>query len=108
MQKAHDALVALRTMAKTHPALQGREYIDLGVQTNNAIEGLEAAIKAAQPEPMSDEQLARRFHEIYERLAPQFGYVTRQNTRKFDPTSANGRLMMATCRALLAAPKEAK
>jgi hypothetical protein len=48
MQKAHDALMALRTMTKAHPALHGREYIDLGIQMNNAIDGLDAAIKAAQ------------------------------------------------------------
>lgn len=43
------------------------------------------------------EQLARRFHDAYERLAPSFGYETRQETRAFDPTTPNGRLMIATC-----------
>lgn len=43
------------------------------------------------------ENLARRFHEAYERLAPSFGYETRQETRQFDPTSKNGRLMIAVC-----------
>jgi len=41
------------------------------------------------------EKLAKRFHETYERLAPAFGYETRQETRRFDPTSKNGRLMIA-------------
>ena len=41
------------------------------------------------------EKLARRFHDIYERLAPAFGYETREETRRFDPTSKNGRLMSA-------------
>lgn len=45
--------------------------------------------------------LARKFHEAYERLAPQFGYETRQETRAFDPKSANGRLMVAVCAELL-------
>lgn len=45
--------------------------------------------------------LARRFHEAYERLAPAFGYETRQETRDFDPTSNNGRLMVAVCEELL-------
>tara|TARA_R100000808_G_C2143785_1_gene151559 strand:- start:1737 stop:2042 length:306 start_codon:yes stop_codon:yes gene_type:complete len=43
------------------------------------------------------EELARKFHEAYERLAPSFGYETRKETRDFDPTSANGKLMIAVC-----------
>lgn len=51
---------------------------------------------------MSDaEKLARIFHKTYERLAPQFGYETRQETREFDPESANGRLMTAVCAEIL-------
>jgi len=49
---------------------------------------------------MSAEQLARKFHDAYERLAPNFGYETRKETREFDPTAANGRLMIATCAEL--------
>lgn len=40
-------------------------------------------------------RLAMKFHEIYERLAPRFGYETRTETRAFDPTTPNGRLMIA-------------
>jgi hypothetical protein len=46
---------------------------------------------------MTPEDLARRFHDTYERLAPQFGYETRADTKAFDPNSPNGRLMMAVC-----------
>lgn len=49
---------------------------------------------------MTDKQaeaLARKFHDVYERLAPSFGYETRSETREFDPSSANGRLMAAVC-----------
>lgn len=46
---------------------------------------------------MPDKQLARLFHDTYEELAPNFGYVTRQETRQFDPLSPNGRLMIAVC-----------
>ncbi|WP_439448682.1 hypothetical protein [Stenotrophomonas sp. ATs4] len=49
---------------------------------------------------MDVEQRAREFHEAYERLAPQFGYETRPETREFDPYSPNGRLMMAVIAAL--------
>jgi hypothetical protein len=47
------------------------------------------------------EILARRFHDIYERLAPSFGYKTRKDTQVFDPTSANGKLMLAVCKEIL-------
>lgn len=39
---------------------------------------------------------AKLLHDIYERLAPEFGYETRDDTKEFDPTSANGQLMIAT------------
>lgn len=48
------------------------------------------------------EDLARAFHEAYERLAPQFGYETREETRQFDPASKNGRLMIAVCNEIRA------
>ena len=43
------------------------------------------------------EQIAVFMHETYERLAPSFGYETRPDTKKFDPLSPNGRLMIAVC-----------
>ena len=59
------------------------------------------------------EKWAREFHEAYERLAPDHGYVTRQDTRTFDPESKNGRLMLAVVGEVLglvrnAALEEAK
>ena len=48
------------------------------------------------------EDLARKFHEAYERLAPSFGYETRKETREFDPQSNNGHLMIAVCAEVLA------
>lgn len=47
------------------------------------------------------EMMARRFHEAYERLAPQFGYDTRPETRELDPGSKNGRLMIAVCSEII-------
>lgn len=41
--------------------------------------------------------IAKRFHEAYERLAPEYGYETRHDTREFDPESPNGKLMTAVC-----------
>lgn len=49
------------------------------------------------------ETLARMFHDEYERLAPEHGYETRPETRAFNPLSPNGRLMIATCAAILRA-----
>ena len=45
--------------------------------------------------------LAERFHEAYDRLAPSFGYTTRPETRAFNPESPNGRLMIAVCEEIL-------
>lgn len=47
------------------------------------------------------ESLARKFHETYERLALQFGYETRQETKAFDPNTPNGRLMAAVCEEII-------
>ena len=46
--------------------------------------------------------LARRFHDAYERLAPQFGYETRPDTKVYDPDTPNGRLMAAVCVEVMA------
>lgn len=46
-------------------------------------------------------KLARRFHELYETTAPAFGYQTREETKEFDPESANGRLMAFVCSELV-------
>ena len=53
-------------------------------------------------------KLAILFHETYERLAPSFGYETRDDTKKFDETSKNGRLMVAVCGEVLSALKAAQ
>ncbi len=42
-------------------------------------------------------KLALLFHNNYEKLAPSFGYETRQDTKEFDFKSNNGRLMVAVC-----------
>jgi len=42
--------------------------------------------------------LAKQFHDTYEKLAPLFGYETRADTKAFDPNSPNGKLMTAVCK----------
>jgi len=50
---------------------------------------------------LSAEQLAIIFHINYERLAPKYGYETREETKIFDNQTANGKLMIATCNEVL-------
>lgn len=59
-----------------------------------------AAIRLAGA--LDAQQLAVIFHNIYERLAPDFGYETRTETRNFDPTTPNGKLMIAVCAEVIA------
>lgn len=51
-------------------------------------------------------RLARLFHDTYERLAPSFGYTTREDTREFNPETPNGRLMIAVCAEIARLDKE--
>lgn len=50
---------------------------------------------------ISARTLAELFHSAYERLAPEYGYDTREHTRVFDPKTPNGQLMIATANAVL-------
>ncbi len=43
---------------------------------------------------------AKEFHDIYEKLAPQFGYETRPDTKQFNPESPNGQLMIAVMKEM--------
>jgi len=49
------------------------------------------------------EQLARRFHELYEELAPAFGYRTREASAKpwYEVPQQNRDLMITVCTAIL-------
>ena len=58
-----------------------------------------AALKRKlQMRPVS---LARRFHNLYEEMAPLYGYETREETRVFDVGTPNGKLMIAVCARIL-------
>lgn len=59
---------------------------------------------APEPEILeSEEALARQFHEIYERLAPQFNYATRRESAVpwLEVPEDNRQLMVAVCAELL-------
>lgn len=49
----------------------------------------------------NSKELAEKFHNLYERLAPSYGYETRLDTRVFDPESKNGQLMIAVCSSII-------
>jgi hypothetical protein len=49
---------------------------------------------------------AKLFHDTYETLAPFFGYETRDDTKEFDPTSKNGKLMLEVCDEVLSQYKQ--
>jgi hypothetical protein len=53
-------------------------------------------------------ELAILFHVIYERKSAEFDYITRTETRIFDPESKNGKLMISTCEEVLECLKENK
>lgn len=67
-----------------------------------------ASLSESPPTPSSALELAIRFHEAYERLAPRFGYETKPETREFDPQTPNGRLMIAVCREIIEQNKDAR
>lgn len=82
---------------------------DLGKQQRILVAFRAALSPAAQPvadvaaQAREAADFARLFHETYERLAPEYGYETRPETRAFDAASPNGKLMVATCAAILRA-----
>lgn len=46
-------------------------------------------------------ELAILFHNTYERLAPIFGYETREDTKSFDINTPNGKLMISVCKEII-------
>ena len=50
---------------------------------------------------MESINLAKLFHELYEKYAPSYGYETRPETRSFNKNSKNGQLMIAVCTEIL-------
>jgi hypothetical protein len=59
---------------------------------------------------VNPEQLAERFHETYERLAPDFGYETRRDSARpwAEVPEQNRALMIAVCAEILTWWGEAK
>lgn len=80
------------------------DSVPLPATVSNEDDAASGADSADQTNAATDDRAvtaARKFHDIYERLAPDFGYETREDTREFDPESQNGKLMTAVLQELL-------
>lgn len=64
---------------------------------------LASAYFGGKPKQETPEEvkLAILFHNTYEKLAPSFGYETREDTKSFDITTPNGKLMIAVCKEII-------
>lgn len=60
-------------------------------------------LETKQPDGIEERAIdvARKFHDTYEALAPKFGYTTRTDTKRFDHDSPNGKLMIETVKVVL-------
>lgn len=65
--------------------------------------GFYAGRNYQRDKPLSAENLAERFHKTYEKLAPDFGYKTREDSSVdwADVPDENKKLMIATCEELI-------
>lgn len=54
-----------------------------------------------EKETLEEVELAILFHNTYERLASSFGYETRLDTKLFETTTSNGKLMIAVCKEII-------
>lgn len=71
-------------------------------QLERVLNSGEHSVQGSSDTP-SAEKLAQTFHEVYERLAPEFGYETRKDSavQWEDVPEKNRRLMTATCGVIL-------
>ena len=79
---------------------------DLLIERDRELATVRAERDAAIANNTEPEQLAKAFHEAYERLAPAFGYKTREESAKpwKEVPENNRKLMIAVCAEILAAP----
>jgi hypothetical protein len=73
--------------------------MDVELSDSNIILEINALLDAYPK--INAEELAMLFHKTYERMAPDFGYETRKETRSFDNSTPNGQLMIAVCKEVL-------
>ncbi len=63
----------------------------------------QSVVLRSERKPMTAEQIAQAFHDAYERLAPRFGYETREASAKpwAEVPEQNKTLMIAVVQSLL-------
>ena len=99
MQRAES--VVRHSAARELTPEQAQEIVAYAVgRPSKAGDRIEAKARAEQSRA---EELAQRFHEAYERLAPSFGYETRKESAKpwTDVPEQNKRLMIAVCAEIM-------
>lgn len=52
-------------------------------------------------------KMAVKFHELYEKYAPEYGYETKDATKVFNASSPNGKLMIRVCREIISDHEQA-
>lgn len=94
-----DALAAEFEQVMENEVLEGRCELVIGADGTKRYSPHELALKIADQQQAGTEEIAQKFHEAYERLAPQFGYKTREASAKpWAEVPINNRdLMTAVC-----------
>ncbi len=88
-ERLHKAVLSAYAEAQANEGTS-RLLSELQILIDDEVTTLEAKM-----EDVSAKEVAEMFHEAYERLAPEYGYTTREDTKTFDADSLNGRLMIA-------------
>jgi hypothetical protein len=102
--RLNDAVVFLKSVAGDAQGASD-EWFAVQVRRMRDLFGFSPAARAERTEPATGEDVARMFHEAYERLAPEYGYRTREASAKpWDEVPEQNRaLMVATVTEVLAA-----
>lgn len=103
-ERAKAWLLEVYRDANLDARLEKIEQLGFSADEQAILRAIEASLSPSG-EGVEAEALAQRFHETYERLAPSFGYETREASAKpwADVPDQNKRLMIAVCGEILAA-----
>lgn len=96
-------LKTIESMTRLEHLLLPRQINELARTAITALRARSSEDTQAPDVEMVAEDLARQFHETYERLAPEYSYQTRKASAVpwEDVPENNKRLMIATCAAIL-------
>ncbi|GAI79952.1 unnamed protein product [marine sediment metagenome] len=93
----------IETLKRTQKEIVDRNHPGWGnavlwaIDKIDQLEARNAELEAVIERLADNDRIAREFHDMYEWLAPNYGYNTRHETREYDSLSPNGRLMLETC-----------